>query len=69
MINIAREMDFMSWDEIRSATAFRRDHSILLYRKVLVSPFALYCNPEIFNSLISLIGERAPQARLKFRRW
>jgi hypothetical protein len=69
LINIAREMDFMSWDEIRSATAYRRDHSILLYRKALVSPFAVYCTPEIFERLIALIRERAPQARLKFRSW
>ncbi len=49
LINITREMDFMSWDEIRSATAYRRDHSILLYRKALIAPFALYCTPEIFE--------------------
>jgi hypothetical protein len=67
LINITREMDFMSWGEIRSATAYRRDHSILLYRKALISPFALYCPPEIFEKVISLIRERAPQAKLKFR--
>jgi hypothetical protein len=69
LINIAREMDFMSWDEIRSATAYKRDHSILLYRKALISPFALYCTPEIFEKVLSLIRERAPQVIVKFRSW
>jgi hypothetical protein len=69
LINISREMDFMSWEEIRSATAYRRDNSILLYRKVLISPFALYCRPEIFEKVIALIRERAPQAVVRFRNW
>jgi len=67
LINIAREMDFMEWDEIRSATGYRRDHSILFYRKVLVSPFAFYCTPGNFDKVLSLVRERAPQASVKVR--
>ncbi len=62
LINISREMDFMEWKEIRSATGYRRDYSILFYRKALVSPFAFYCTPETFEKVLSLVRERAPQA-------
>lgn len=67
LINIAREMGFMDWDEIRSATGYRRDHSILFYRKVLVSPFAFYCTPENFEEVLSLVRERAPQATVRVK--
>lgn len=67
LINMAREMDFMEWKEIRSATGYRRDHSILFYRKALVNPFAFYCTPETFEKVLALVRERAPQASVKIR--
>lgn len=67
LINISREMDFMEWKEIRSVTAYRRDHSILFYRKALVNPFAFYCTPEIFEKVVTLARERAPVAKIKMK--
>jgi len=67
LINIAREMDFMEWKEIRSATGYRRDHSILFYRKALVNPFAFHCTPETFEKVLALVRERAPKASVKVK--
>jgi hypothetical protein len=67
LINIAREMDFMEWKEIRSVTGYRRDHSILFYRKALVNPFAFFCTPEIFKKVLSIAKERAPQAKVRIK--
>lgn len=69
LVNITREMDFMGWDEIRSATAYRRDRSVLLYRKALIAPFAIYCIPENFEKVVSLVRERAPQAIVRVKNW
>jgi hypothetical protein len=67
LINISREMDFMEWKEIRSVTAYRRDHSILFYRKALVNPFAFYCTPDVFEKVVEIAWKRAPQAKIKVK--
>lgn len=67
LINISREIDFMEWKEMRSVTGYRRDHSILFYRKALINPFAFYCTPEIFEKVIIMAREKAPQAKIKVK--
>lgn len=67
LINISREMDFMEWKEMRSVTGYRRDHSILFYRKELINPFAFYCTPEIFEKVMVMAREKAPQAKIKVK--
>lgn len=67
LMNIARQMDFMEWDEIRSVTGYSRDKSVLFYRKALVNPFAFFCTPEIFEKVLILARERAPQATVRVK--
>lgn len=67
LINISREMDFMKWKEMRSVTGYKRDNSIIFYRKELVCPFDLYCSPDIFKKVIEIARERAPQASVKVK--
>jgi hypothetical protein len=69
MINISREMDFMSWKEMRSITVYPRERSLLFYRKVLLFPFALYCTPENFETVKGLIRKYAPDVPYKEKRW
>jgi hypothetical protein len=69
LVNISRELDFMDWKEIRSATAYTRDRTILLYRKVLFSPIILYCTPENFDAVINYIREHAPDAKFRMKGW
>jgi hypothetical protein len=69
LINIAREMDFIAWDEMRSITAYTRDNSILFYRKVLIGPIALYCTSENFDAVLNLIRKYAPHLQIKMKEW
>jgi hypothetical protein len=69
LVNISRELDFMDWKEIRTATAYTRDRTILLYRKVLFSPIILYCTPGNFDAVVSYIREHAPDAKFRMKGW
>lgn len=69
LVNISRELDFMGWKEIRSATAYSRDCTVLLYRKVLFSPIILYCTPENFDTVVNYIREHAPDAKFRMKGW
>lgn len=65
LINISREMESMSWDEVHSVTIDRRDHSILLYRRTLIRPIVLYCTGENFDEAVALVERYATGATLK----
>lgn len=69
MINISREMDFMSWAEVKSVTIYPRERSLVFYRKALIFPFALYCTPENFEQVKTLVKKYAPKARYREKRW
>jgi hypothetical protein len=69
LINISREMDFMSWDEMRSITVYPRERSLMFYRKMLVFPFMLYCTPENFETVKGLVRKFAPDVPYKEKRW
>ena len=65
LINISRETESMSWDEMRSVTVDRRDRSLVFYRHSLVYPIALYCTEETFEPAIELVRRYAPDTTLK----
>lgn len=67
LINISRETESMSWDEMRSVTVDRRDRSLVFYRQSLVFPIALYCTEENFEPAIELVRRYAPDTTLKIR--
>lgn len=69
MINISREMDFMSWAEVKSITVYPRERSLVFYRRALIFPFALYCTPENFEQVKALAKKYAPDARYKEKGW
>jgi hypothetical protein len=69
LINISREMDFMSWKEMRSITVYPRERSLVFYRKMLIFPFALYCTPDNFETVKGLVREFAPGVPYKEKRW
>ncbi len=69
LINISREMDFMSWDEMRSITVYPRERSLLFYRKMLIFPFMLYCTPENFETVKGLVRKFAPDIPYKEKSW
>lgn len=65
LINISREMDFMSWDEVRSITVYPKERSLVFTRKSLLFPFAFYCTEENFKTVRALARKYAPGARYK----
>jgi len=65
MINISREMDTIPWDEIRSITYQNRERTIVVYRKILISPIMLACTRENFNQVKELISRYAPPGTIK----
>lgn len=67
LINISREMESMSWDEVRSVTVDRRDRSLLFYRRTLIFPIVLYATDENFEKAIARVRQFAPGATLKIR--
>lgn len=69
MINISREMDFMSWAEVKSITVYPRERSLVFYRRALIFPFALYCTPENFEQVKALARKYALHARYKEKGW
>lgn len=69
LINISREMDFMSWDEMRSITVYPRERSLMFYRRILLFPFVLYCTPENFEAVKGLVRKYAPDVPYKEKRW
>ena len=69
LINIAREMDFIEWKDVRSATARTSDRSIVFYRKELISPIALYCTKENFDTVVSMVRQYAPEGTFRMKRW
>jgi hypothetical protein len=69
LINMSREMDFIAWKEMRSATARTSDRSIVVYRKELISPVAVYCTKENFEPVVSMVREHAPPGAFSLKRW
>jgi hypothetical protein len=69
LINIGREMESMSWDEVRSVTVDRRDRSLLFYRRTLVFPIVLYAADENFDDAVALVERYATGATVKRRGW
>lgn len=65
LINIGREMESMSWDEVRTVTVDRRDRSLLFYRRTLIRPIVLYAADENFDDAVALIERYATNAVLK----
>jgi len=69
LINMAREMDFIEWRNVRSATARTSDRSIVVYRKELISPVALYCTEENFGPVVAMVCQYAPEGSFSMKRW
>jgi hypothetical protein len=69
LINMSREMDFIAWKEMRSVTARTSDRSVVVYRKELISPIAVYCTKENFEPVLSMIRHYAPQGTVSLKRW
>lgn len=69
LINIAREMDFIEWKDVRSATARTSDRSIVFYRKELISPIAPYCTKENFDTVVTMVRRYAPDGTFRMKRW
>lgn len=67
LVNISREMDFMSWDEVRSITVYPKERSLVFSRKALLFPFAFYCTEENFGTVVALARKYAPGARYRER--
>lgn len=67
LINISREGEFMNWEEMQSVTADRRDRSLVVTRKSLLFPIALYCTEENFDAAIAMVRKYAPGLSLKIR--
>ena len=65
MINISREMDSIPWDEIRSISYQNQERTIVVYRKVLISPIMLACTKENFSQVKELISRYAPPGTIK----
>jgi hypothetical protein len=68
LVNISRELDFMNWKEIRSVTAYRRDTTILFYRKVLFSPIIIYCTSGNFEAVLGYIRKHVPESKIRMKR-
>ena len=65
MINISREMDSIKWDDIRSISYQNRERTIVVYRKILISPIMLACTKENFSQVKDLISRYAPPGTIK----
>ena len=65
LINISREMDFMSWDEVHSITVYPKERSLVFVRKARIFPFAFYCTEENFGKVTALVQKYAPHARYR----
>ena len=65
MINISREKDSVTWDDIRSISYQDRERTIVVYRKNLISPIMLACTIENFSRVKELISRYAPPGTIK----
>ncbi|HOJ95215.1 MAG TPA: hypothetical protein PK024_00025 [Methanospirillum sp.] len=65
LINISRELDSITWDDIRSISYQNRERTIVIYRKNLVSPIMLACTKENFSQVKKLIARYAPAGTMK----
>ncbi len=65
LINISREMDSIAWDDIRSISYQNRERTIVVYRKILISPVMLACTKENFSQVKELIARYAPAGTIK----
>lgn len=65
LINISREMDSITWDDIRSISFQNRERTIVVYRRILVSPIMLACTKENFSQVKELIARYAPAGTIK----
>ncbi|MDD3407497.1 MAG: hypothetical protein PHP13_05375 [Methanomicrobium sp.] len=61
MINISRESEFMSWDEVKKITAYDSQKTIVAYRKSLISPMGLFCTDENYAETKEYIKNHLPK--------
>ena len=61
MINISRESEFMSWDEVKKITAYDSQKTIVAYRKSLISPMGLFCTDENYDTAKEYIKKHLPK--------
>ena len=61
MINISRESEFMSWEEVDKITAYDSQKTIVAYRKILICPMGLFCKKENYDDIIKYIEKNLPK--------
>ena len=64
LLNISRESESIRWDEVGSITIQKRERTILIRRKILISPMLLTCTPDNFETVVDLIKRYAPSGTL-----
>jgi hypothetical protein len=60
MINISRESESISWDNVKKITAYDSQLTVVAYRKSLVSPIGLFCTDENYEEVLEFIASRLP---------
>lgn len=61
MINISRESEFMSWDEVKGINAYDSQKTVVAFRKSLVSPIGIFCSDENYEYVKDYIKKHLPK--------